>query len=220
MIPQTKTKKALATASKIATANVNGFPDSITSVHRYSQYVNLDAGMGAVTKQVFRANSMYDPDLTGTGHQPMGRDEMSALYGHYCVDSARISVSAMPFGSTNYPAAYGLILDDDGTVANDAHQIIEQANGKYVVFQNNYLASKAQSQMTATFDAKRFFHLDSSRDVKYEIGAQVGSNPADGAYFVLWVGPLDGSSDLNGVGFEVLIEYTVTWTERSTMVQS
>jgi len=219
MIPKSTSRRGKG--RKIAPfKSINGFPDSTQSVHRYSQYVNLDPSMGAATKQVFRANSLYDPDLTGTGHQPMGRDELSAVYGHYLVTNAKITVTNLNFGSTNYPGAWGILLDDDGTVPNDAHAIIEQAGAKYRIFPNNYLASGVSSTLTCVFDASKFFHVKDPDDVKYEIGALTGTNPADGAYFVLWVGPLDSSSDLNGNAFEILIEYTTTWSERSTMVQS
>lgn len=34
---------------------------------------------------VFRGNSLFDPDLTGTGHQPLGFDQWSAFYQSYMV---------------------------------------------------------------------------------------------------------------------------------------
>ncbi len=219
MIPKSKLQRGKGRKISIP-KSINGFPDSVTSVHRYSQYVNVDPSVGAASTQVFRANSLYDPDLTGVGHQPMGRDALAAAYGHYLVTSAKITVSHLSFGSTNYPGAWGILLDDDGTVSPDVHAIIEQAGTKYRIFPNNYLASGFPSTLTLEFDARKFFDLKDPQDVKYEIGALVGTNPADGAYFVLWVGPLDGSSDLNGNAFEVLIEYTAVWSERSTLAQS
>jgi len=219
MISKSKLQRGKGRKTSIP-KSINGFPDSVTSVHRYSQYVNLDPSAGAASTQVFRANSLYDPDLTGVGHQPMGRDSLAAAYGHYLVTSAKITVSHLNFGSTNYPGAWGILLDDDGTVSPDVHAVIEQAGSKYRIFPNNYLASGALTTLTYNFDARKFFDLKDPQDVKYEIGALVGTNPADGAYFVLWVGPLDGTSDLNGNAFEVLIEYTAVWSERSTLAQS
>lgn len=35
----------------------------------------------------FRLNSTYDPDLTGTGHQPYARDTLATLYNRYRVIS-------------------------------------------------------------------------------------------------------------------------------------
>ncbi len=44
------------------------------------------------SEYVFRLNSLYDPDLTGTGHQPYGFDQFAALYSRYKVDRVHIDV--------------------------------------------------------------------------------------------------------------------------------
>lgn len=40
---------------------------------------------------IFRANSLYDPDYSGIGAQPQGFDEMCALYGRYLVKGCKMS---------------------------------------------------------------------------------------------------------------------------------
>lgn len=46
--------------------------------------------------QVFRGNSVYDPDYTGVGVQPYGYDEICALgYAAYCVRASKITVNFM-----------------------------------------------------------------------------------------------------------------------------
>jgi hypothetical protein len=37
------------------------------------------------TQQAWRLNSLFDPNLTGTGHQPYGFDQLAALYQRYLV---------------------------------------------------------------------------------------------------------------------------------------
>jgi hypothetical protein len=61
---------------------------------RYSTSFALSSVAGAVVTYVFRANDLFDPDLTGTGHQPMGFDQMMVFYQHFCVVKARIIVTA------------------------------------------------------------------------------------------------------------------------------
>jgi len=36
-------------------------------------------------QQSFNMNSLFDPDLTGVGHQPYGFDQMASLFAHYRV---------------------------------------------------------------------------------------------------------------------------------------
>lgn len=49
----------------------------------------------------FRANSIYDPDYTGTGGQPLGRDQWATLYSKYRVFASKIEVKACNIDSTN-----------------------------------------------------------------------------------------------------------------------
>lgn len=61
--------------------------------------VSLTASTGG--QQIYNLNSLFDPDRTGTGHQPYGFDQMAALYNRYRVlrTGYRIVVSASsPFG--------------------------------------------------------------------------------------------------------------------------
>lgn len=60
---------------------------------RYSDSTFLTATSGAVTTYVLRANDLFDPDLTGTGHQPMGFDQMMVFYNHFCVVKSKLIVT-------------------------------------------------------------------------------------------------------------------------------
>lgn len=42
----------------------------------------------------WRLNSLFDPDLTFAGHQPLGFDQLAALYGRYRVLRARLMIQA------------------------------------------------------------------------------------------------------------------------------
>jgi len=59
---------------------------------RYAEDVNISAGI-ALGSYDFRANSIFDPNLTGIGHQPLGHDQWAVFYDHYVVLGARIKVT-------------------------------------------------------------------------------------------------------------------------------
>lgn len=53
-----------------------------------------NTGTGGVFGQyTFRGNDIYDPDFSGTGGQPTGRDEYYAFYGRCTVLASRIRVT-------------------------------------------------------------------------------------------------------------------------------
>jgi len=56
----------------------------------YQDKFNLATSSGVGVQQVFRANSIFDFDYTGTGHQPMYRDQIVAMYQNYKVLGAKI----------------------------------------------------------------------------------------------------------------------------------
>jgi hypothetical protein len=52
---------------------------------KYSQHQNVTCTTGIVNDYQFRLNSIFDPDLSGTGHQPYGYDTFATLYNRYRV---------------------------------------------------------------------------------------------------------------------------------------
>lgn len=59
----------------------NNYTVKLTYADNYRHAVNY----GNAAKQVFRMNSIFDPDYTGTGHQPMFRDVWASQYDYYSV---------------------------------------------------------------------------------------------------------------------------------------
>ena len=46
---------------------------------------DVSYGSPGTVNQIFRTNSIYDPDYTATGHQPLIRDAWASLYDYYTV---------------------------------------------------------------------------------------------------------------------------------------
>lgn len=61
-----------------------GFPDRLKCTLKYRSIGMAFSGVSPAA-QVFRMNSLFDPDLTNAGHQPQEFDQLSAVYGQYCV---------------------------------------------------------------------------------------------------------------------------------------
>lgn len=67
-------------------------PDTYWCKLRYTSRNAFTTASGAVFHHVFAGNSLFDPDTTGVGSQPVGFDQLSAMYRTYCVFASRIKV--------------------------------------------------------------------------------------------------------------------------------
>lgn len=72
---------------------------------KYSDVVVMatTVGTGFVT-YALKANSLYDPDYTGIGHQPLRFDQLAAMFNQYRVRSARIKIT-FAVGDTSVSAS-------------------------------------------------------------------------------------------------------------------
>lgn len=187
-----------------------GFPLSMLSNIRYNDTYVLSITSGNLQKQNMRWNSVFDPDQTGTGHQPLYRDTFAAIYDQYAVVSAAASVTFVNTSST--PILVGLVTEDDTSSSTDHHVLIEQAQGLH-----RMLPSQSGSLSTHTFthkwSAKRNLRIDPFKSETYKTA--VGSNPSEESDLLIWGTTADGSSSAT-FAVDVTMVYEVLWTELST----
>lgn len=99
------------------------FPSRTTKTLRYSGNFGLTSTTGVVATYVLRANDCFDPDFTGTGHQPMGFDQMMVFYNHFCVVSARLIATFK--SATGTAGTASIRVDAASTPITVIDQIIE-----------------------------------------------------------------------------------------------
>jgi len=82
---------------------VIGFPDvyrtRLTYTTKIAQALTAVNSYNAI--QTFRANSLFDPDYTSTGTQPLYFDELSGIYERYRVKGVWLSIQLINLGSGN-----------------------------------------------------------------------------------------------------------------------
>lgn len=102
-------------------------PDQMGTILKYTDRITLTCTAGVAEIYEFKINSIYDPDLTGTGHQPVGRDEWMAFYSRYRVLSAKCKAS---FYSTeavnNYMAEIACAFSTERYTANTDPELFAQ----------------------------------------------------------------------------------------------
>lgn len=67
-------------------------PDRCRTNLRYVEGLAYRVPGSSADVYSYNLNSVFDPNLSGTGHQPMGFDQLKALYGRYRVYSCKYKV--------------------------------------------------------------------------------------------------------------------------------
>lgn len=188
-----------------------GFPEILKFKHRYATQRLFTTTSGLQQTYVFRANGMYDPDVTFTGHQPMYFDQVGALYQHFYVLSSKVKFTFVPNGtSVQAPYRITCYVDDDSAATGAATPdgAAEQKHAKTKVCGGG--VNPTRDVLTLSYDSQKVWGnnvLANSR--------QRGSpfaDPSEQTYFHAAVAPLDGSSVVT-VYCIVEIEYTAVWLE-------
>lgn len=193
-----------------------GFPNSIITKLRYSDYVNMTSSSGGSTSYLFRANGINDPDYTGAGHQPMWRDNYAAAYDFYTVLGSKITVT---FHSKD--ASHGFVIalvgSDTPTLSSTVSTWMEQNNSVGALIGNQNTEPKT---LVWTYSPLR----DLGQEVKDDGSSMttVGADPSAGEgtfYYGLLAATDDGASTASLVA-KVDIEYTVKFAYLSKQVQN
>lgn len=165
---------------------------------------------------VFRLGSLYDPDVTGTGHQPQGFDQMTALYYHYIVDRVDIEVEAIN-NSNTVDAFVGLSVDRTGTAITDLRQIGEDPIGK-VKWLDILGSGKASCTWKKTVYPGRFLGVSNPHS-EDDLWGSVTANPNQGVFMQLHAESTDGTSTAS-IYFNVKLTFYTTWREKRSVALS
>lgn len=196
---------------------VSGMPKTRRAYLRYSDStIELESVLGGISTHKFRANSVYDPDFTSAGHQPMGYDNWALLYNHYVVVGCKISIKSVG-GQTIAPTAgaMGIYISDDTALPyTTLDGFVEAKRGVYrtMTYQRNTV------NMSTTFSAKKFFNVSDLKDNYTRLGATVGANPAEVAMLNVYYFDLEGNTTQQRA--QVTIDYIVDFSEPKDLTQS
>jgi len=212
-------KKPKATLSKVNKNMVSlggGFPKNVTVTHRYSDIATLVSTGGGYVTYSWSANSLYDPDVTATGHQPMLFDQFSAIYDQYIVLKAKITLKLMPASTAyNVPMTCLLMNKDSSTVLSTNPIVNAEQTSSTIKFLQ--MDTGKELILTKHFNAYKVFGKDPETQ-----GRLVGTpttSPSEQEYFVFQGQTTDGFTTQSLI-CHFMIEYTAQWSELKDIAQS
>ncbi len=214
-------KSHIVDVSKQALRTRLGIPYSRVVKLKYCDWITIDSPI-TIASHYFRANSLFDPDRTGAGHQPLYFDQVIVPYDHYTVTHSKIVVTYINGTADRLiPGVFGIFLDDNSTISYTTVPAILEGGQKY---SSNWKTTggaedyNRPKKCSLSFNASRFFNTKNTVG-KEGYKAAFSGNPTETADYCVWVGSVNGNNPTS-VNLLVEIEMTATLTEKSFTAQS
>jgi hypothetical protein len=168
-----------------------GYPTQQTARLLYSELQVIQTGSLIPEKLVYRLNSLYDPNFTQTGHQPLGFDQWKLFYGYYTVLKCDWEIQIIPTDLTA-ASAVAVYVSPTSAPSTSVSDLVEL--GADVVVSNVY---QPPHIFTGSIDMARWFKLTPQELVVDDLKrTAVNSNPVDAVYLQLLVaGTSTGSAN-------------------------
>lgn len=173
---------------------VNGFPEVLRTTLRYQDVYSLQSATGSADQRIFRLNSLYDPDYSGGGHQPLYFDQLAAIYSSYRVRYSKLHVSFLPLTddtdiTTAGPYQVGVSANSSVTFSTALPTVGEQNNSQSALLARDKAALPVN--FTMTYSPKRDMGINVMDDT---VSAAVNANPSSSYYGCIFMGDLNNSS--------------------------
>ena len=184
------------------------FPAQLWATLRYKATIAVTLSGGIYT-HLFRCNGLYDPDHTGTGHQPLYFDQLMGIYNHYTVAASTVRAS---FTSASSPiGTFSIYIDDDTSASGDNGG--ERPGGVSVMSNNEASVPTLWKKWSAK---DTFGPMWRGQD---DLVGTSSTDPTELSFFVIgWQSA--GYTGGETCALDVLIEYTAVFDELKTVAQS
>ena len=164
----------------------------------------------------FAANDMYDPNFTGTGHQPYQFDQLAALYNHWTVIASKITIKLIPYTSSQ-PAAQLSCYQNDDTIPLSTDPMVqaEYAGTRYRVLTAN--STDSVNTIVYRFSAKKTFGGSVLSNTTLQ--GTGSASPSERTFWTMSLKALDGAATVQYF-VNIKAEYTAVWSELKEVAQS
>lgn len=171
------------------------FPNLFKVCLKYNEHVY--ATPAAISyNYIFNLNGIYDVNQSGTGHQPLYRDDLSSIYNRYRVRYVRYEITISNLGT---PCRAVVVAHNNATPPSSVETAIEHPKVKFALVNAVTNGGKTQHKFRGLIDISKLLgeKLTDDRDQ-----AVFGSNPLNIAYMTLMLSSQTGTN-INSLNWDV-----------------
>lgn len=170
----------------------------------------LTTNLQGIAYYTFSANGLFDPDISGAGHQPRGFDQLMTLYDHYTVLGCKITAKFQTPSSDVNDFICGIALADNASFSiSQPRDFLENSYGNSKPLNGG--AGAMSTTVTKYVSIRKF--LGRSKPLSDpQLKGDNTSNPTEQAYIACWV--IDtGLVGLLNAYVQATLEYIVVFHE-------
>lgn len=199
--PYRKYKRYVKRSLKASTAIIRTpsmIPDRMKVKLRYTEVFNISVGSGVQTYNLFSANSIYDPDATGVGHQPLGHDQWNAFYEKYMVYGSSINLKWLSTGD-------GFVWyapQTSSTFTGSLSLVKEQPYTRIYTYNSQ---GSNRSQAKSYMSTKKIMGMKTTTENDDNLASPFGTNPTQRWYWAVGCYDVNGSTTV-ATSFTIVVE--------------
>lgn len=192
----------------------SGSPFPIKCMNKLTYVEQTSTNPGSVTPSgiVFRANGLYDPNLSGAGHQPRGFDEYMNIYERWLVIGGKVRVDVAP--TTTPVMMYMLLSSDSTSIMTNPTDYSESRNVKKIILG----ANSSGRTVYYKYNPNKFMVAPKPMSTP-NLQGTASVDPTRQCYLHVAFVSLDGS-DPGSIPYQVTIDYSVIFHTPKKLIES
>lgn len=185
---------------------------------RYCDRITLNPGLGGAVTHSFAANGLYDPDVSGVGHQPIGFDQVMNFYNHYTVVGAKLKATfvARNANTVTDSAIVGIELSGNSSPTTIINDVLEQSHSNWRTLTNGH--AKQDIIVSNQVSVKKY--LKQSPLQEDANAGTASGNPDELIYFHVFALPTNSGDDNSEMDVIIELEQVAVLHEPKTLIGS
>lgn len=189
-----------------------GLPDRIFTSLKYNEVVQWNPGAVSGNYQ-FNINSLFDPNRTGTGHQPMLYDQYSAFFNRYKVHGCKWFIR---FSGCNTLTKITVVPSNSLTAPVDNTDATEMKLAKSTMVAQS-TTPMFEKSISGYVGMKKLY---GRKELENKDEALTGASPAESAVLNINIYSADGTTSISSLNMDVNLVFYSEMFDRVNVVGS